>query len=158
MGRVLRRMGYQTRTIALFKTKGRFASHTFLDARNPETKRWETQDPDYDLYWVSKSANERVSLAETAGQLDDLVPCGRESCGWDRVSRDGKAAKSLQDKLDILSVTSKENDIRYSVYTTRANIGQIFDFGGKVGPYCEAMEKRCRDGYYAIGQVPPSLR
>src|SRR6266508_567079 len=79
MGRVLRRMGYQTRTIAIFKSKGRYASHTFLDVLNPETNAWETQDPDYDIYWTSLPAKARVSLAETADHLDRLEPCGRNS-------------------------------------------------------------------------------
>jgi hypothetical protein len=152
MGRVLRRMGYETRTIALFKTKGRYSSHTFLDVLNPETRRWETQDPDYDLYWTSLSSKTRVSLAEAAEKLEDLQPCGRRTCGWDLVSRDGNAAKSLIDKLDILSVTSKERDVRYSVYTARANVKQSFAIGGKTGTYCEVMAKRCRDGFRPIGQ------
>ena len=155
MGRVLRRMGYETRTIALFKTKGRYSSHTFLDVLNPMTKRWETQDPDYDLYWTSLASNGRVSLAEAAGNLEDLQPCGRSSCGWDHVSRDGNTPKSLIDKLDILSVTSK--DVRYSVYTPRANVEQTFAIDGTTGTYCEVMAKRCRDGFHLIRQVPARL-
>jgi hypothetical protein len=153
-GRVLRRMGYETRTIALFKAKGGYTSHSFLDVLNPEAKRWETQDADYDLYWVSLASGERVSLAEAAGNLDDLRPCGRSLCGWDVVSRDGHRPKSLVKLLDILSVTSKERDVRYSVYTPRANVEQIFDIGGRTGTYCQVMAKRCRDGFHPIGEVP----
>jgi hypothetical protein len=153
MGRVLRRMGYETRTIALFKTKGKYSSHTFLDVLNPATGRWETQDPDYDLYWISNSSHDRVSLAEAAENLDDLIPCGRESCSWAHVSREGNAAKSIIDKLDILSVTSKEHDVRYSVYTTRADRKQTFDIHGAIGTYCEVMAKRCRDGFRPVGQA-----
>jgi hypothetical protein len=154
MGRVLRRMGYETRTIAIFKSKGRYASHTFLDVLNPETKAWETQDPDYDLYWTSLPSRARVALAEAAGNLEGLEPCGRLSCSWDQVSRDGNKAKSLTDKLDILSVTSKERDVRYSVYTPRANVEQVFAIDGATGAYCEVMAKRCRDGFRPIGQAP----
>jgi hypothetical protein len=158
MGRVLRRMGYDTRTVALFKTRGRYASHSFLDVLDPKTGTWETQDPDYDLYWVKGPGGERVSLAEAAENLDDLMPCGRDRCGWDHVSRDGRAAKSLIDKLDILSVTSKERDIRYSVYTTRANLKQSFTVGGTTGTYCEVMAKRCRDGFRPLGRLPDEAK
>jgi hypothetical protein len=151
MGSVLRRLGYKTRTIGLFKTKGRYSSHTFLDVLNPKTKRWETQDPDYDLFWVSKSSGQRVSLAESAENIDDLNPCGRSTCGWDHASRDGNTPKSLTDKLDILSITSKEDDVRYSVYTTRANVQQRLTIGDETGTYCEVMAKRCRDGFHPIG-------
>ena len=150
-GRVLRRLGYETRTVALFKTKGRFASHSFLDVLNPDPKRWETLDAAYDLYWLSKSSGNRVSLAETAGDLDKLMPCGRNSCGWDVVSRDGHRPRSLIPLLDILSVTDKEDDLRYSVYTPRANLEQILAFGGRSGTYCEVFAKRCRDGLRPIG-------
>jgi hypothetical protein len=156
-GRVLRRIGYETRTIALFKTKGEYSSHSFIDVLSPETKRWETQDANYDLYWVSRVSGERMSLAEAAGNLDDLQPCGRSSCDWDQVSRDGHSPKSLIKLLDILSVTSKDRDVRYSVYTPRANIEQTLSIGGRTGTYCEVMAKRCRDGFYAIGQVPAEL-
>lgn len=152
-GRVLRRLGYETRTIALFKTKGRYASHSFLDVLNPDTKRWETLDADYDLYWKSLSTDGRVSLAEAAGNLDDLVPCGRERCGWDLVSRDDNKPKSLVDKLDILSVTSKENDVRYSVYTPRADLDRIFAIDGESGTYCQVFAKRCRDGFHPIARA-----
>ena len=121
---------------------------------NPVSKRWETLDADYDLYWKSISSGDRVSLAEAAGNLDDLLPCGRERCGWDLVSRDGNRPKSLIDKLDILSVTSKEKDIRYSVYTPRANLEQVFAIDGESGTYCEVLAKRCRDGFRPIGQMP----
>lgn len=73
---------------------------------------------------------------------------------WDHVSRDGNKPKSLINKLDILSVTSKERDIRYSAYTTRANAKQIFAIGGRPGTYCEVTAKRCRDGVHPIGETP----
>ncbi|MGC1710563.1 MAG: hypothetical protein WA717_03040 [Methyloceanibacter sp.] len=150
-GRVLRRLGYETRTIALFRTKGRFASHSFLDVLDPHTKRWETLDADYDLYWKSLATGKRVSLTEAAGNLDEIMPCGRAGCGWDVRSHDGNTPKSLIQLLDILSVTSKENDVRYSVYTPRAKLDQVFAIEGENGTYCEVMAKRCRDGFRPIG-------
>jgi hypothetical protein len=70
MSAVLEKLGYETRIIALFDTDDEgLRSHTFLEVRNPETGRWETQDPDFDLYWISKSSGLRVSLAEAAEDL-----------------------------------------------------------------------------------------
>jgi hypothetical protein len=76
---------------------------------------------------------------------------GVGSCGWDQVSRDGNTPKSLIDKLDILSVTNKERDVRYSVYTPRANVEQTFVIDGTTGTYSKVMPKRCRDGFHPIG-------
>jgi hypothetical protein len=84
--------------------------------------------------------------------LDHLQLCGRKRCGWDLVSRDGNKPKSLIGKLDILSVTSKEHDIRYSVYTPRANLEQTFAIDGETGTYCEVTATRCRDGFRPIGE------
>ena len=151
MGRILRRLNIETRTIALFATTGRFSSHSFLDVHNPHRKSWETVDPDYDLFWISKSTGDRVSLAVAADDLDDLYPCGRDRCGWDLVSRDDNSPRSLLDKLDILSVTDKEGDVRYAVYTRRANLGRKLSFRGETGAFCEMFPKRCRDGFYAMG-------
>ena len=151
MGRILRRLDIKTRTIALFATTGRFSSHSFLDVYNPDRKTWETVDPDYDLYWIAKSTGERVSLAEAANDLDDLEPCGRDRCGWDLVSRDDNSPRSLLDKLDILSVTDKEVDVRYAVYTPRADLSRKLSFRGETGTFCEMFPKRCRDGFYAMG-------
>jgi hypothetical protein len=62
-----RKLGYETRIIALFDTDGEgLRSHTFLDVKNPGTGKWETQDPEFDLYWMSKSSGVRVSLADAA--------------------------------------------------------------------------------------------
>jgi hypothetical protein len=89
---------------------------------NPETKAWEMQDPDYDSYWTSLPSRARVSLAETADNLD--APCGRSSCGWEPC-QPRRQQSEVTYPLDILSVTSKERDVRYSVYTPRANVERV---------------------------------
>lgn len=151
MSRVLRGMGLETRGIGIFATSGDYSSHSFLDVFNGDSKTWETVDPDYDLYWVSKRSGKRISLAEAGADLDDVSPCGRDRCGWDLVSRDGHTPKSLVDKLDILSVTHREKDLRYSVYTPRADLKRKLSFRGETGTFCELFPRRCREGFNAIG-------
>ena len=79
------------------------------------------------------SSGDRVSLAEAAGNLDAIVPCGRERAAGTSRSHDGNSPKSLVELLDILSVTSKENDVRYSVYTPRADLDRIFTSRARAG-------------------------
>ena len=155
---ILRQMAVETRTIGIFATNGRFSSHSFLDVFNPQSKQWETVDPDYDLYWIDRSTGNRVSLVEAAEKLDDLQPCGRERCGWDLEGRDGRRPKSLRDKLDILAVTHRGKNLRYAVYTGRANLGRKLSFKGDSGTFCEMFPKRCRDGFFAMGDLAQRQR
>jgi len=82
MGQILKALGYDTRVIAIFNSRTNLRSYSFLEVMNPHTKRWETQDADYDIYWRNKSSGERVSLADSAQFVDKIEPCGRNECGW----------------------------------------------------------------------------
>lgn len=152
MSAMLQDMGYETRIVALFDTDKTTRSHTVLDVKNPETGRWETQDPDYDLYWKSAVSGERVSVAAEGADLESIVPCGPTRCGWDNVGRDGQKARTVKLMLDIIGITRKGKDVRYAVYSPRADLDAIFKRGRERGPFCDVHEKRCRDGFVAIGQ------
>jgi hypothetical protein len=82
LGAILRAKGYRTRSVSLFDAEST-KSHTVVDVLNPDTGRWESQDPDYGFYWRSRSSQKRVSLADAAENLDDLEPCRDEVCGWE---------------------------------------------------------------------------
>jgi hypothetical protein len=55
MKSILQALGYDTRVVAIFNSKTNLRSHSFLEVMNPETKRWETQDVDYDIYLAQQS-------------------------------------------------------------------------------------------------------
>jgi hypothetical protein len=145
MSAVLRKLGYETRIVALFDTDDdELPSHTFLEVKNPETGSWETQDPDFDLYWISKSSGERVSLADGAEDLSAIEPCHRPGeCGADT----GKAASVLPDYLDILCVTNMVNGKRFCRFTTRAKPDRTFARNGDRGRFCDLMPNRCALGF-----------
>ena len=113
---------------------------------NPQTKRWETQDADYDIYWRSKSSGERISLADSAQSVDDIEPCGRSDCGWNHARK----AEKLIHYLDIISITAKEKALRFALYTSRAELNRIYSKGQKRGTFCEVEAKRCEHGFYDI--------
>lgn len=150
MARILRAMGYETRIVVLFNTKTNLKSHSFLEVLNPNTDRWETQDPDYDIYWRSRGARGRTALADAAENIEDIEPCGREGCGWDQVSREGIEAEKLRDLLDIISITDKQRRIRYALYTSRADLNRIYSKAQKQGTFCQVEAKRCKQGFYDI--------
>lgn len=155
MSAVLQKLGYETRIIALFDTDDdEPRSHTFLEVKNPETGRWETQDPDFDLYWTSKRSGERVSLVDAAEDLSDLEPCHQPgACGWELDDAEGKSASLLREYLDIICVTNMVNGKRFCRFTTRAKPDRIFTRNGARGRFCDLMPNRC-----ALGFEPASAR
>jgi hypothetical protein len=151
---ILQALGYETRIVALFDSNTNLSSHSFLDIMNPKTKRWETQDADYDIYWRSLSSGKRISLADSAESIDDIEPCGRNDCGWDHESQEGIRAKRLIDYLDIISITAKQKAFRYTLYTSRADLKRIYSEAGRQGTFCEIESKLCKHGFYQITKSP----
>jgi hypothetical protein len=147
---VLHALGYETRIVAIFNSRTNLQSHSFLEVMNPETGRWETQDPDQDIYWRGKDSAERISLADAAQSIEDIEPCGRSACGWDHASREGIKAERLRPYLDIISITDKRRGIRYALYTSRADLAWSYSKGRKRGAFCEVEAKRCLQGFYDI--------
>jgi hypothetical protein len=146
MQHILKALGYDTRVIAIFDTRTNLRSHSFLEVMNPETKHWETQDADYDIYWRSKSSGERISLADFAQSTDEIEPCGRGDCGWSHANK----LKRLISYLDIVSITAKEKNLRFALYTSRAQLNRTYSKGKKQGVFCEVEAKRCERGFYDI--------
>ena len=152
MRHILSALGYRTRTVVIFDTDTNLFSHTFIDVMNPDTKRWETQDADYDIYW--RRGGERISVADYAEEIESIEPCGRDTCGWDQRSREGLKAERLRDYLDIVSVTDKQSGTRHALYTSRAHVARIYTKGDKRGSFCEVETKRCADGFdKAMGEL-----
>jgi hypothetical protein len=158
MGRVLRKLGYKTRRVDIYNTHPRprpgpgvkLDSHSFLEVMSPATARWETQDVDYDIYWRNKASHERISIADSAENVDEVEPCGRTMCGWDTVSREGIRAKRLRLYLDIISISTEGKKERYAFYTTRADLETIYTKGANQGSFCEVQAKRCKKGFRDI--------
>jgi len=150
MSSILQALGYDTRVVAIFNSKTNLRSHSFLEVMNPETKRWETQDADYDIYWRGKGSSGRISLANAAQSIDGIEPCGRNECGWGQVSREGIKAKKLTNYLDVISITAKQKAVRYALFTSRADLNRTYSKGSKQGSFCQVEAKRCQHGFYDI--------
>jgi hypothetical protein len=78
-------MGYDARVTHIFDADSP-ASHTFTDVMNPITKKWETSDPDLNIFWRNKNSRARIAVTDYApDRLDEIEPCNDEGCGWDVV-------------------------------------------------------------------------
>jgi hypothetical protein len=149
-GVVLRKLGYETRIVAIFDSHTNLKSHSFLEVLNPNTRQWETQDADFDLYWRRIGSGERTSLADAAEALDEIQPCGRKDCGWENKSREGIRAEKLKPYLDIISITAKQKAARYALYTSRADLSRFYSKDQKQGTFCQVEAKRCKHGFFDI--------
>ncbi len=156
MRAVLERLGIETRRIDIYDA-GTLRSHTFLEAFDSQSRRWETQDPDYDISWRDVRTQARVSIAAATGDLDAVEPCGRTACGWSVESREGIKAGALRGYFDFIVVRETDSGRRYTIHTPRAAPDKAYEHRGKTGQFCEVMEKNCRDGFFPIGSVPQAL-
>jgi hypothetical protein len=156
---ILFKLGYETRRIDLYDHENLGRQHTLLEALNPMTGRWETQDPLYDIYWREKSTGQRASITFASDVLDELEPCGRSSCDWGVSSSENHLATTLRDHLDYMVVRTRGGD-RFTVYSSRVNAGTYFTYKAKTGGFCDVLAKNCRDGFMSVREhrrKPPAL-
>lgn len=150
---ILNELGHTTRRIDVYDA-GVLNSHTFLEVLNPETRRWETQDPDYDVAWRKTDGGERVSITDASGDLARIEPCGRAGCGWTIASRENTKAEALKELLDFIVVRWPDKELRYTIYTPRAEPDRIYSYRSKEGRFCDVLAKNCRDGFFPVEAAP----
>lgn len=156
MSMMLEHLGFETRRIDIYSTTLQLESHTFLEVLNPATGVWETQDPAYDVYWTDAATGARISLAQRAGDIGTILPCGRAGCRWDVASRENFKAENIARRyFEIIAVTNRERGESYSLFTPRADIAAVFDKDGRRGTFCALQAKKCADGIYPIDGVGP---
>ncbi len=156
MAMMLEHLGFKTRRIDIYSTSLDLQSHTFLDVFNPESGRWETQHPAYDIYWTDAATGFRVSLAQRAGNISTILPCGRKGCDWDVKSRENFKASLIANKyFDVMVVSDKSVGPSFALHTPRAKISAKFTNDGRIGTFCELYPKKCASGLFAIDGPGP---
>jgi hypothetical protein len=155
MSAMLRELGLEVRTVVLYRSD-LTNSHTMLGIRNPQTGLWETQDPDYDIYWRHVSGT-RASIIDVVAAPESFVPCGRGACGWDHKSREGISATVMRQRKLFGFVAVSENDgaRRYAFYTPSIDPQQSVTWRDDSGTFCEVIPKRCRQGFATIADHEP---
>ena len=139
-----RRLGYRARLVAIFDTdRYTMRAHSFVDVFNPSTRTWESEDPQYNVYWRDVSSKKRVSVFDSAEDIGVVEPCGPTKCGWDFVSDEGGSGDDLRDLMDIVSVVNDDEDNQSTKITTRAKLDRPLSFQGREGRFCEIMKGHC---------------
>lgn len=97
---LLEAMGYDARVVNIFDAESK-NSHTFAEVLNAATKRWETTDSDYNIFWREAGGEARVAITEYAPQrVDEIEPCNDDGCGW-QVAKKARRLPPLFDRVEI---------------------------------------------------------
>jgi hypothetical protein len=60
-------------------------SHTFLEVFDRDTRNWELQDPDFDIYYIDIHNRKRLSGARLIwGDLNSVIPISQSKEGWEQ--------------------------------------------------------------------------
>ena len=147
MRAVLDAENLRTRSIDAYRVsaQGNLAGHALFDVFNPETGRWETQDPEYDIHWQSQKTGERASMVDAVADMN-IIPCQGEKCGWTLKNREQIESSKLRDHLAFVTTIDRAADERITFYRQGGNDKQL-TYNNKVGTYCELIEKNCADGF-----------
>lgn len=86
---MLEEMGIESHLIYLYGDGGpAVAQHTVLEVFNPETQRWEIQDPSSDLYFIDTQTQERASINRLVfGDYDTVEACNESGCDPDKTEQ-----------------------------------------------------------------------
>ena len=63
-------------------------SHTFVDAWDEDSRRWEALDPDRDLAWRDLAGRPLSTPGIVLGALAEAVPAGPRGEGWEATGAD----------------------------------------------------------------------
>jgi hypothetical protein len=145
--RMMRRLGYQAHSVAvyklpLFKGEKDLLSHTFTEVLNPETKHWEVQDPDLNLFWRFKKDGSRAGAEDLLSHpLAEVEPCSApDQCGY-QVPQGDKAASYM----NVMSIRDADNGKRpLIVNASRFDLDKPFLVKGAPVKFCDYIEKDCR--------------
>lgn len=142
--------GYRSRVIVLWAPDKNLASHTLLEVLNPETGRWEIEDPDHDVYWRNKKTMLRASAPDLIADPEAHEPCDPQGCGWAYMEAHKPRALILRPYLKIASLIDKPGDMRLTVYGEGVDPARSYTLNGETGTFCGLVQKNCRDGFMKV--------
>ena len=147
MEQALSSLGYRVRSVNVYKHDSAFYSHTFLEVLNPQTKTWEAQDPDYNIFWADKTGK-RIGIQEIikAGP-DNVMPClAPGNCGWNVMAADGRGIGRKRDFFGMAVIIDRTAGTR-DLFANKALFpldAPVTRPDGTRMTYCAYRAKDCR--------------
>lgn len=152
MYHMLTTLGYHVRPVVVYPPDDPSKSHTFLEVMNPDTHKWEVQDPDMNLYWIFKNTKKRASLADLLSHplKDTFLPCRRpDDCSYtDRENAEFLRKFALASPIDI-----KDGRADWVLNPQRFSPDHKFLQGKRSFMYCPLVpEDACHTKIIELGQ------
>jgi hypothetical protein len=135
MKNILNSLGIRSRIISVFTDDyPQVYSHTFLEVLNAETKRWELQDPDFNIYYIDLETNKRIATSRLIwGDLDTVVPISKNKKGWKANNVEHLKQHFFEAMMYMNHLMGEKSVIL--INTGRFNAGKIFKKNGNVTFY-----------------------
>ncbi len=149
---ILRYAGFDVRQVVVYNVTTGLNSHTFIDVLNPETNKWETQDPDFNIYWRNAKTRERVSYAEVVSDFTAFEPCFDRGCGWDLKDSNDRSLDRFSTGYKIVSLIDRKTKKRFSVHAPDIDPNAVYIHKDKPGTFCDHVRKNCRAGFIQAGE------
>lgn len=155
MGALLESLGYKIRSVSLAHQNGipEIYNHEIIDVYNPVDHKWESYDPDYNVYWKNTVTAQRSSILDAAIDLKQHTPCNAKKCGWDIASREGMNAAALEDFTSYITIIDRNAGKRITYYRKDIDKDAVLTSNNRAGTFCQLRKKNCRDGFYVAEEM-----
>lgn len=135
MKSILEKLEIQNRIISIFTDDNpEVNSHTFLEVFNKETKRWELQDPDFNIYYIALDTQERVATAQLIwGDLDSITPVSIDKKGWKNNNVEHLKQHYFETLMYMNHLNGEKSVILINI--DRFNAEKVFEKNGNIDFY-----------------------
>lgn len=142
---LLKAMGIRARLVVIYPDSQDKRSHTFVEAYNPATQKWQITDADMNVYWQNARDQKRADIAaimnDDRAMRDGFTPCtGDGTCVWfDRV-------ENIRDYFGLAAIIDPAADhVDLLVNDERYDRRRLFTFMKTRLQYCALYAQRdCR--------------
>ena len=145
---VLHDMGIRTLSVSIYRQTRGYPGHTFFEVYNPDDKRWEVQDADFNIFWQRNEDGKRASIHDLmARSIDAFTPCSFDGeCGKGGIpARTTNRMFDLETRFGVASIIDKDAGYRpLLVNTERFDLDKKIEVGDEMLTYCQHMAKNCR--------------
>ena len=129
---ILDKLHLKSRIVMIFTADSeQLASHTFLEVFNTESNKWETHDPDFNIFYIDKKTQDRIATFRLVfGDLNSLVPVSENGQGW-KLNRVVHLKQHYFEAVMYGNPLTAKNPV-ILINTDKFNVNKIFKESGGV--------------------------
>lgn len=127
-------------------------THTYLEVHNPQTEKWEIQDPHYNMYWVFSETGERASTEDmlTYPIEETFLPCiSPDDCSYSSPERHVRTILNRFALASIIDIDTNNHPLILN--PDRFNPDHPFIVNHPRLPYCQLFADTCYQDIIELG-------